>query len=191
MANTNGPFGLRPVRKVSGGNISQGVYSIATDYATAIYDGDVVELTGTGRNVSKSAAANADNIGVFKGCSYKDSTGSIVFSHYWPGVSDSKSDIKAYVVDDPDVVFECQADACAESEVGLLCDWNVGTGSAATGISGLYAVVSGTTATTGGALRVMRLVERPENAYGAYAKVEVCFAEHVLSRVVSGVGGIN
>jgi hypothetical protein len=190
MANVNAPFGLRPARKVNGGNVSQSVYSIATNYATAIYDGDVVEMTGTGRNVQKAAATNVDNIGVFKGCSYKDSTGSMVFSHHWPGVSDNKSDIKAYVVDDPDVVFECQADGCVEGEIGVLVDWNVGTGSNTTGVSGLYAVVSGTSATTGGSLRVMRLVDRPDNAYGAYAKIEVMFAEHVLGRVVSGVGGI-
>lgn len=190
MANVDAKFGLRPVRKVDGGNISQNVYSIATDYTTAIYEGDVVEMTGTGRNVSKAAATNVDNIGVFKGCSYVDSTGSTVFSHHWPGVSDSKSNIKAYVIDDPNVVFEVQADACAEGEIGVLVDWNVGTGNANTGLSGLYAVVSGTSATTGGSLRVMRLVDRPDNAYGTYAKIEVMFAEHVLGRVVSGVGGI-
>jgi hypothetical protein len=190
MANVNAPFGLRPARKVDGGNVSQGVYSIATDYTTAIYDGDPVQLTSTSRNVILAEATNPDNIGVFKGCSYKDSTGSMQFSHYWPGVSDGKTDIKAYVIDDPNVVFEMQADACAATEVGLLCDWNAGTGSAISGLSGAYAVVNGTSATTNGSLRVMRLVERPDNAYGAYAKIEVMFAEHVLGRVVGGVGGI-
>jgi hypothetical protein len=191
MPNVDAKFGLRPVRKIDGGNVSQGVYSIATDYTTAIFDGDVVELTGTGRNIAKAAATNVDNVGVFRGCSYKDSTGAMQFSHHWPGVSDSKSDIKAYVVDDPNVVFECQADACAESEVGLLCDWNVGTGNSTTGVSGLYAVVNGTTTTADRSLRILRLVERPDNEYGAYAKIEVMFVEHVHARVVAGVGGIN
>jgi hypothetical protein len=190
MANANAPFGLRPARKVNGGNVSQSVYSVATNYATAIYDGDPVQMSGTGRNVILAEATNADNIGVFKGCSYKDSTGSMQFSHHWPGVSDGKTDIKAFVIDDPDVVYEIQADGCVEAEIGVVCDWNAGTGSTTSGLSGAYAVVSGTSATTGGSLRVMRLVDRPDNAYGAYAKIEVMFAEHVLGRVVSGVGGI-
>lgn len=190
MANVNGPFGLRPVRKLGGGAITQNEYSIATDYTTAIYVGDVVEMTGTGRNVAKAAAENADNIGVFRGCSYVDANGSWTFAHYWPGVSDGKTNIVAYVIDDPDVIFECQADGALAANIGNVCDWNVGTGSTNTGISGLYAVVSGLSATTGGALRVMRLVDRPDNEYGSYAKIEVMFAEHALKGVVSGVGGI-
>lgn len=191
MANINAPFGFRPVRKLGGGEITTNIYSIATNYATAIYDGDPVEMSGTGRNVEIAEADNSDNIGVFKGCTYKTATGEIVYSHYWPGVSDGKTEIKAYVIDDPDVIFEIQADSCAESEIGVLGDWNLGSGSTLTGLSGAYATVSGVTATTGEPLRVMRLVDRPDNAYGAYAKIEVMFAEHALARVVSAVGGIN
>lgn len=190
MANVNAKFGLRPVRKLGGGTITQNEYDIATAYTTAIYTGDPVQMTGTGRNVALAEATNVDNIGVFRGCSYTDANGATVFSPYWPGVSDGKSNIKAYVIDDPDVIFEMAADAVAVGEVGVVCDWNAGTGNTKTGISGAYAVVSGTSATTGGSLRVMRLVDRPDNAYGAYAKIEVMFAEHVLGRVVSGVGGI-
>lgn len=194
MANVNAKFGLRPVRTLGSDNISQSVYSIATNYTTAIYEGDMVEMTGTGRNISKAAGAegtqNLDNIGVFKGCSYKDSTGSMVFSHYWPGVSDGKTEIKAYVIDDPEVIFEVQGDSVAEADVGTLVDWNNGTGSANTGMSGLYAVVSGATATTGKPLRIMGLAPRENNAYGAYAKIEVMLATHVLGRSVGGVGGI-
>lgn len=189
MANVNGPFGLRPVRKLGGGVITQNAYSIAHDYETAIYVGDVVEMSGTGRDVTKAAATNVDNIGVFRGCSYVDANGSWTFAHYWPGVSDGKKNIVAYVIDDFDVIFECQADTIAAADIGNLADWNVGTGSANTGISGLY-WQDNTKGTTDGSLRAMRLVDRPGNEYGAYAKIEVMFAEHVLKGVVAGVGGI-
>jgi len=191
MANVNAPFGLRPLRKLGGGNISQSVYGIATDYATAIYDGDIVKLAATSRNVEKAAADTTNAIGVFKGCSYVDSTGKNVFSHHWPGVSDGKTNIQAFVVDDPHVIFECQADACAASEIGVLGDWNVGTGNTITGMSGLYATVTGVTATTGEPLRVLRLVEREGNDYGAYAKIEVMFAEHAYLSIAAGAGGTN
>jgi len=189
MANVNGPFGLRPVRKLGNGVITQNEYSIATNYTTKIYVGDVVEMTGTGRNVTKAAAGNVDNIGVFRGCSYVDANGSWVFAHYWPGVSDGKKNIVAYVIDDPDVIFECQASTIAEGGVGALYDWHVGTGNDNTGISGLY-LDAAATGTTDRSLRLMRLVNRPDNAYGAHAKVEVLIIEHVLKGVVAGVGGI-
>ena len=190
MANVNGPFGLRPVRKLGGGEITQNEYSILTTYATAIYTGDVVKMSGTGRNIEQSAAAEVDNVGVFRGCSYVDANGSWTFSPYWPGVSDGKTTIVAYVIDDHDVVFECQADTLAEGVIGNLGDWNVGSGSASTGISGLYWQDSTKQTDTGGSLRAMRLVNRPDNDYGAYAKIEVMLIEHVLKGVVGGVGGV-
>lgn len=192
MANVDAKFGLRPVRTLGSENVNQNVYSIATDYATAIYTGDPVQMTGTGKNVILAEAGNVDNIGVFVGCSYTDANGRPTFSAYWPGVSDGKADIKSYVITDPETIFEIQADGCVAGEVGVVCAWNAGTGSALTGLSGAYAVVSGTSSTSGAGkgLRVMGLVDRPDNAYGAYAKIEVMFAEHVLGRVVSSVGGI-
>jgi hypothetical protein len=77
MANANGPRGLKAVRKLGGGNISLTEYTIAKDYGTAIYTGDVVEMTGTGRNIAKAAAQNEDNIGVFAGCRYIAADGSV------------------------------------------------------------------------------------------------------------------
>lgn len=190
MANVNAPRGLVPVRKLGGGSITQNAYSIATDYTTAIYTGDVVEMTGTGKNVTKSASGNTDNVGVFIGCSYIDANGKPVWSKYWPGVSDGKTNIVAQVIDDPDVIWEVQADGCVAAEIGVVADWNVGTGNTKSGQSGLYAVVSGTSATTGGGLKIMGLVNRPDNAYGSYAKVEALLIEHVNRAVVAGVGGI-
>ena len=189
MANRNGPMGLRPVRKLGGGDITNNGYDIAVDYTTAIYTGDVVEMTGTGKNIAVAASGNVDNIGVFAGCSYTDSDGSTKFSPYWPGVT-GKTNVKAYVYDDPDIVFEVQGDSVAAADIGTLVDYTVGTGSTITGLSGLTATVNGATGTTGKSLRIMRLVDRPDNAYGAYAKIEVMIAEHALKGVVAGVGGV-
>jgi len=188
MANVNGPFGLRPARHSTGGVIRASEYSIASAYATSIFTGDVVEMTGTGTNIAKAAAENVDNIGVFAGCRYVDSQGKQQFSQYWPA-STTASDIVAFVYDDPNIVFEAQCDTLAAADIGALADWNVGTGSTTTGQSGLY-VVASSTGTTGKALRLLQAKPSPDNAYGAYAKVEVVFAEHVMKGVVSGVGGI-
>ena len=127
MANVNGPFGLRPARHLTGGVIRASEYSIASGYATSIFTGDVVEMTGTGTNVGKAAAQNADNIGVFAGCRYVDAQGKQQFSQYWPA-STTATDVVAFVYDDPNIVFEAQTDTLAEGDIGALADWNVGTG---------------------------------------------------------------
>ncbi len=188
MANTDGAFGLRPMYKLGGGTIKQKEYSIASGYAADIFTGDVVEMTGTGTNVQVAAGGNVDNLGVFMGCKYTDSSGAVVYSHYWP-TGTVATNIVAYVVDDPDVIFEAQCDTLAEADIGLLTDWDDGAGSALTGKSGRELAAS-SGATTNQSLRILRLVNRPDNAYGAYAKVEVMFVEHVMKGVVAGVGGI-
>lgn len=188
MANTNAPFGFRPRRHLTGGNIRQSEYSIASAYNTNIFKGDPVEMTGTGKNVQLAAAANADNIGIFAGVRYVNAQGEQKFSKHWPA-DQVATEIVAYVYDDPNIVYECQIDTIAEADVGNQVDWNAGTGSTTTGVSGAYADES-TKGTTGGALRILGLVQNPRNAYGAYAKIEVAFAEHVLKGVVSGVGGV-
>lgn len=188
MANVDGAFGLRPVRHRSGGVIKMSEYSIASAYSTSIFIGDVVEMTGTGRNIQVAAGGNVDNIGVFAGCRYVNAQGEQVFSRYWPA-STVASSIVALVYDDPNIIFEGQCDTLAEGDVGALADYDDGAGSASTGLSGRE-VVASVTGTTGKTLRIERLVPRPDNAYGAYAKAEFSFAEHVLKGVVSGVGGI-
>jgi hypothetical protein len=188
MANVNSPFGLRAVRHQTGGVIRLTQYTIASGYNTSIFSGDVVEMTGTGKNIAKAAAANADNLGVFAGVMYVDAQGNQVFSRYWPA-NTTATDIRALVYDDPNIVFEVQADTIAEADIGKLADWHVGTGSAITGVSGLYLNES-TLADTNASLKIIGLVPRVDNAYGAYAKLEVIFAEHVMARVVAGVGGI-
>jgi hypothetical protein len=188
MANTNGPFGFRPVRRLDGGgDIRTTEYSIASTYNTAIYTGDPVQMTGTGRNIELSEAGNVDNIGVFAGVRFVNAAGEQKFSKFWTAGT-TGTDIVALVWDDPNIVFECQFDTLAAGDIGELTDWNAGTGSAATGQSGAYCEAAG--ATSGESMRILRLVNRPDNEYGAYAKAEVCFIEHVLKGVIAGVGGV-
>lgn len=188
MGNVNGPVGLKAVRHMTGGCVRLSEYSIASGYTTAIYKGDPVEMTGTGRNIALAAAANVDNIGVFAGVRYVDAQGNQVFSRYWPA-STTATDIVALVYDDPETIFEVQCDTLAEADVGNLMDWAAGTPSAVTGLSGAYADES-TKATTACSLRIQRLVPRVDNAYGAYAKAEVTFAEHALKTGAAGAGGV-
>lgn len=189
MANTNAPFGLKPIKVLGGGSPKpSGGYSIASGYAANIFRGMPVEMTGTGTNIQQAAAANVDNIGVFYGCAYTDARGHRVFSEMWP-TGTVATDIEAYVYDDPNIIYEAECDTLAEADVGLLADWDGVTGSTTTRRS-TASVKASTGATTGQSLRILRLVPRVGNAYGAYAKAEVKFAEHVFGTGAAGAGGV-
>ena len=110
MSNYDAPFGLRPSR-TSISSQQQNRYRIASGYATAIFQGDLVAMV-TGGGIERVAAGGSGLIlGVFNGCNYTDpTTGKPTWSNYYPG-SVAASDIIADVIDDPSATFEVQADA--------------------------------------------------------------------------------
>ena len=110
MANQDASFGLRPVR-TSISSQQQNRYRIASGYATAIFQGDLVAMV-TGGGIERVAAGGSGLVlGVFNGCFYTDpTTGKPTFANSYPG-GVAASDIIATVIDSPDAVFEVQADA--------------------------------------------------------------------------------
>ena len=95
MANKDAPFGLRPVRMMSGEPYNGGSsrYRIASGATTPIYQGDLVNQLTAGGVGRVAASATVPIIGMFNGCSYSDpTTGKQVFKNYYPG-SISASDI--------------------------------------------------------------------------------------------------
>ena len=111
MANKDAPFGFRPTKMLGGApfNGGQSEYGIASTYNTNIFTGDAVELHTDG-TVTVAAAAATNILGVFNGCFYTDSTGKPTYSKYWPA-STTATDAVAYVIDNPDVLFEAQEDS--------------------------------------------------------------------------------
>lgn len=188
MANTNSAFGLRPYRHLSGGCVRMNEYSIASGYSVDIFHGDPVEITGTGKNIQRAAAGNVDSIGVFAGCRFVNAQGEQKFSKHWPA-NQVATEIVALVYDDPNIVYEIQCDTLAEGDIGQLVDWNLGTGSVATGLSGAFADIGALTASAGKSLRILELKPSVDNAYGTYAKALVSFAEHALKTGTAGAGG--
>jgi hypothetical protein len=190
MSNNNAPYGLRPSRKLGGGCVANGGYSIADGQVGDIYQGDVVMMTGTGKNIEIAPAGTVNAIGVFAGCNYIAADGRVTFKPYWASATalEANTVCEALVYDDPQIIFRGQADTIAAADVGALADWVAGTGNIKTGKSGAQ-VQGSVTATTGKSLRIYGLLREVGNEYGAYAEVEVMFAEHALSGVVSGVGG--
>jgi hypothetical protein len=118
MSSAAAPFGLRPIGRLDSGSLEVfRQYPIASGYGTAIATGDIVQLVdgGTATTIEKQSATGDDStaidiVGIFLGCSYTDpNTNQKTFSQLYPA-STAASDIMAYVVDDPNVLFTIQAD---------------------------------------------------------------------------------
>jgi hypothetical protein len=104
------PYGLKPINLI-GGQVFAGQtreLPIASNYGTAIYNGDIVRLDG-GTIVKETGTTTVTSqgvVGVFLGCTYTNpSTGQILFANSYPG-NVVASDILAYVADDPDQLFK-------------------------------------------------------------------------------------
>ena len=139
MAASASPYGARPIGTLS----ASGSYSakvrhlpIITTYGTAIFNGDFVKVAANGTIEKDTGTATLTSCGIFMGCSYTDpTTGQPTYSQQWPA-SNAATDAMAYVVDDPFVVFQMQADeAVNTTDRGLNCDVIQTAGSTAIGKS--------------------------------------------------------
>lgn len=180
MANIDAPSGLVPVRYLSGAPWLGAVnpYKIASGYGTTLLPGDPVKAVADG---SIERAGEGDTIlGAFWGVSFsQDASRGFMPDQqpYWPA-SQSASDAVALVVDDPNVIFELQADGTlAATDVFANADLSAAAGSTVTRKSGYELKVSTLTASSA-QVRILRLVDRPNNEWGANAKVEVLIVEH-------------
>ena len=176
MANVSEKFGLRPYRKLDGTPLvgAQNRYTIASGYATAIYQGDLVEPLGTG-NIQKHGANTSDAVvGVFNGVFYTDpTTQKPTFKNFYPG-GIAADDITAFVIDDPDAVFLVDADA-AFTRADLYKNYSVTntTGVTATGISKAQLDVSVSGTATTFAIQAIDICQDPDNSDTANANANV------------------
>jgi len=163
MANQNAAFGLRPLGKLGSNVNSEGVteYKIASGASGNIFSGDPVKMTNAGTILV--AAAGDQLLGVFRGCKFTNSSGEIIFSAHWPNGTVT-SDAVAFVVDDPNALFEVESAATGsvvQTVVGNNADIVYASGSTTDGQSGV--TISGTTAATSAQLRIVGISNDPEN----------------------------
>ena len=116
MSSSATPYGARPVGTLSASGSFTGKvrhYGIASGYGTAIFYGDFVKLVAAGTVEKDTGTTSLTPVGIFLGVSYTDpNTSQKTFSQYFPA-STAADDISAYVLDDPNVLFEMQADGSA------------------------------------------------------------------------------
>jgi hypothetical protein len=182
MATAAAPYGLRPVKRTDGmpyaGATSQYLIDPAGE-ATNLFYGQVV-IIGADGYIALSTATGADittnnlggngvgAIGVFVGCEYVNSSGQLVQAQYYPSGTANGGTIKAYVVDDPNVLFQAQLDGTgAQTVIGtntfFAAAQSTSTGSTTTGNS--TSALDATVQTAAAAFRIVAHVSPASDAF--------------------------
>jgi hypothetical protein len=122
------PYGLRPINLI-GGQVFAGstrLIPIASSSGTAIFYGDVVVVNSGGTITKVSATSSSfSTVGIFLGCQYTNpTTKQLLQQQYYPG-GVTASDIKAFVLDDPDALFKV-ATVSSGTTIGFLTQAAVG-----------------------------------------------------------------
>tara|TARA_Y100001970_G_scaffold51383_1_gene65026 strand:- start:3232 stop:3816 length:585 start_codon:yes stop_codon:yes gene_type:complete len=192
MANKDAAFGMRPIGRIGGTPYTGGQsrYRIAANYGTSIFQGDMVaQVTGGGIEVHADGGT-VPIVGVFNGCQFTDpTTGEQKFQNFYPA-STNASDIIAFIIDDPMVIFEIQADDTFPV-ADLFGNFDIvytSSGSTVTGISGAELNVTDGGTGTSLPLKAIDISEDPENSDVASANtnVKVVIQNHIFG--VKGAG---
>lgn len=202
MANANRPSGFTPHSYLNGAPWSgqARIYCIAAAYsAAAIYVGDPVISAGSADAFGTPTIALGAATGALRGVvvglgtspTFMGNAGNVDIT-YRPAAAQSQ-DWYAMVVDDPNVLFEIQEKSnttqLAATEIGLNTVPILASGNGF--VSGwlLASATDATPATTATLqLRLMGLVRREGNAFGAYAKHLVKINVHELGTGTGAAG---
>ena len=185
MANKDSAFGLRPIGKVGQNRDNQGLseYDIAAS-ASAIFQNDPVEMAATG--TITVAAATDLLLGSLTGVFFTDaSTSKPTFANHLKG-SNTATDIKGFVSDDPYERFEIQSDEnTAAADVGLNADIVYASGATPNFVSKVELDHSDLKTATA-QLRVLGISKDIENNEAGSANVNlvVMINEHFLKGTV-------
>jgi hypothetical protein len=171
MASTASPYGFKPVNEVGGLPYAGSTRSFALNpagYGTNIFNGSLVYVASTGylqlvtadgsdgtTNAFPAGTTLTGAVGVFVGCSYVNAQGQTLFSQYYPA---NALNAVAFVVDDPNTVFQAQANgsltiADLGSNITLANAQSTSTGSTTTGNSNV--ALNATTKTTTAPFRII------------------------------------
>lgn len=185
MANQNAPFGLRPIRNLSGASYDgmYRKYSVAAGNGTALYVGDCVTTVGVGTGQTINGELMQD---VVRAATTDVVTGVIVGFEMQTRDSltyrAASTQRVAYVCDDPNMLFLVQetasGTALVASDIGSNASLTVTGGSTATSLSG--SVLDNTTAGTTNTL-LLKIVEfdnSPDNDIGNSARWIVRLNRH-------------
>ena len=184
-------YGFKPVNRLDGlpyaGAIRQ--IPIAPSYATAILNGDTVQVDTNGYIVAASTTDSGKIVGVLVGCSYINSLSQPTFAQAYPASTSTSANMAmAFVVDDPSAVFRVCATvatgtpttptAYSRAIVGSNVALVANVGSTTTGDS--YYGIDGSSANTTNTLPVRVIDVVPDTATGPATSSTTTYYEFLV-----------
>jgi len=185
MANPDKPNGFKLVGKLGSAPQNNGCteYEIASGQSGSIFSGDPVQMLTGGTISVVNSATTVKILGIFRGCKFVDTDGSITYKAHYPNGQTSTSTIIALVEDNPDNLYEVQSSgSLALTDVGA----NVDLASYVAGdtVSGQSkAEIDGTSTASAAQFRIIGKVNEPDNAFGTNVKMIVKINEHAYSNL--------
>lgn len=196
MSTILNPYGIRPAYSPQGQAAARGYPNgIASGYGTGILKYQPVSLNASGQIIAATSAS--DWLGVFCGVKWIDASGVPHVSDQWiagttySAASGSISNgygIEVQIWDDPNMVFQIQADGPLAQSIGGQVNFtsaNIGNGSTTVGMSTCTAQASSLTTSGQAQLRIVELADSPSitgsttNAWGdAFTEIRVMNARH-------------
>ena len=182
-------YGFKPVNRLDGlpyaGAIRQ--IPIAPSYATAILNGDTVQVDTSGYIVAANTTDSGKIVGVLVGCSYINSLSQPTFAQNYPAATSTSTNMAlAFVVDDPSAAFRVCATvagsttptaytrALVGSNVALVAN----VGSTTTGDS--YYGIDGSSANTTNTLPIRVIDVIPDTATGPATTAATTYYEFIV-----------
>jgi hypothetical protein len=196
MANKDRPAGLKPVKHLNGSpwNGKTTMYYKAAGLNEAIFIGSPVKSAGsadaTGKYPTVQLAGQDAARGVVVGIG---NTPYLAADLTDLDLTNSPVSTAHYlmVADDPDLIFECQEDsstAFTADSIGCNADLTTESGNTSTGHSTVEIDCATETTTSTLQVKILRLVDRPDNELGNYAKFEIMFNQHELGQGLGSTG---
>lgn len=172
MANEDKPKGFEPLYNLVGGDMRNNSYTLTT--GQTVFKGDLIKMVAAG--TVEEADANDGIVVVGVAAEYVDD-------------SASAGGKEVLVWDNPYMVFRVQMDdvgtASTAADVGQTANHIAGAGSSVNNLSGHELDMSDID--TGAQLKIVALIKREGNVWGANADVAVLINEHRYNAAVAKV----
>lgn len=175
MANVNAPFGLRPIRNLGSASFNGVSNPYVLKTGSTCYQGDLMSVDAAGTVVPSTANDGIKIIGVA--------------AHYMDD-SASAGGKAVQIYDDPDIIWAIMCDATGTALVAadrFSCGNHIATAGDTTTKMSKHQWNQTSIATTAKDLKFVRLSPVVNNAFGAYAIIEVMINNHFFGKQTAGI----
>lgn len=187
MANVNAPLGAR--RTMADDDVHLEIFDVPASDGTALYVGDAVKSNGTGTagGIPQCIRAEAGDkiLGFVRGFVPSTTAGTMYGANYRVASTNRQVLVNTHPMQEIEMMEDAVGGALAITNIGQNADIVYGTASTALGLSACM-IDSSTAAAATAQLRILKLVQAPDNAVSAYGRYLVRINEH--ERVDGGAG---